>query len=457
MQAKQITMILLSLISLSCYSKDGEFHKVSTKYLCVEKKAKIKKIKVKCGEFENLTVFDNISAGTETIGDLTVLNNESVGGNLNVTGSVSACDVIVNCNLLLQQSSSSATGNVLKNGVPFIHNYGTNNLFFGLNSGNFVLIGTNNTGLGANTLTSNTTGTLNLAIGENALNKNTTGFNNTGIGYGSLALNTTGFFNTGIGINTLTSTTTGDSNLAIGSRALELNTTGSRNHAIGSAALSLLTSGSNANLALGDGAGQFLLSGSDNIYLGFAWDGITTAESATIRIGQPILIGQIVPQTRTFIYGIRGVTTALNDAIPVLISSDGQLGTLSSSERFKENISPVGLESKKLFDLNPVQFNYKADSTKKLEFGLIAEEVAQIFPDMVVYEEDGTPYTVKYHLLYALIINELKNNFSLINELQNKVFIQSEIIDELKAELYAYKTELTSLLSRLIVLENNSL
>src|SRR4029079_19568961 len=120
--------------------------------------------------------------------------------------------------------------------------------------------------------------------------------------------------------------------------------------------------------------------------------------------------------TRAFIAGIRGVTTANANAIPVLVDSAGQLGTVSSSRRFKKDIADMGDLTERLLELRPVVFHYKQeqsmpdDSEVPLEYGLIAEEVAEVFPDLVVYDEEGLPFTVKYHLLSAMLLNEMKKS-----------------------------------------------
>jgi hypothetical protein len=129
-------------------------------------------------------------------------------------------------------------------------------------------------------------------------------------------------------------------------------------------------------------------------------------DTATTRIG--------ALQTRTFIAGIRGAATGIANAIPVLIDSAGQLGTTFSSRRFKKDIRDMGDATARLLELRPVLFRYKQEQTLPNgqeippEYGLIAEEVAEIFPDLVVYDEEGQPLTVKYHLLGAMLLNEME-------------------------------------------------
>ena len=249
-----------------------------------------------------------------------------------------------------------------------------------------------NTAIGAGALLSNT-GTLNTANGAFALFSNTTGNGNTANGDRALFTNTTGDTNTATGFHALFSTTTGVSNTANGSYALNNNTTGLLNTADGSGALAGNTTGDN-NIALGSSAGHNLTTGSNNIDIGN--DGVA-GESSTIRIGSV--------QTKTFIAGIRGVTT-INSAIPVLIDTVGQLGTTSSSRRFKKHIKPMDQASESIHALKPVTFHYKSDSTGTPQFGLIAEEVAEVNPDLVVRDENGEIYTVRYEAVNAMLLNE---------------------------------------------------
>ncbi len=195
---------------------------------------------------------------------------------------------------------------------------------------------------------------------------------NTANGDRALASNTTGNFNVAIGASALVNNTIGGRNTAIGRSALSLNTTGSFNTANGYQALFNNTTG-NFNIALGSSAGASLTTGDSNIDIGNVG---FPGESATIRIGGP--------QTKTFIAGIRGVTTGFNDAVNVVIDGAGQLGTISSSRRFKKEIRPMDNASEAILALKPVAFHYKSDNTNTPQFGLIAEEVAAVDPNLVV-------------------------------------------------------------------------
>ena len=166
---------------------------------------------------------------------------------------------------------------------------------------------------------------------------------------------------------------------------------------MGSQALSQNTGSS--NIALGAGAGGNLTTGGANIDIGNAG---VAGESNTIRIGN----SGIPPQNRAFIAGIRGVTTGNANAIPVVIDSAGQLGTMSSSRRFKKEIKPMNNISESILALKPVTFQYKSDNTNTPQFGLIAEEVAAVNPDLVVRDEKGDIYTVRYDTVNAMLLNE---------------------------------------------------
>jgi len=255
--------------------------------------------------------------------------------------------------------------------------------------------GVDNTAVGAAALLFNTTGTDNTATGAVALLNNTEGSNNTATGSFALQSNTTGNLNTATGLSALFSNTTGIGNTAVGS-ALNLNTTGGGNTAIGTGALSSNTTG-NANIAIGGFAGHALTTGDQNIVIGNP--SAVAGESNTIRIGGN-------SQTRAFIAGIRGVATGNNDAVNVVIDSDGQLGTVSSSRRFKKEIKPMDTASDAILALKPVTFHYKADTKSTPQFGLIAEEVAKVNSDLVVRDKKGEIYTVRYDAVNAMLLNE---------------------------------------------------
>src|SRR6266536_5933658 len=134
-----------------------------------------------------------------------------------------------------------------------------------------------------------------------------------------------------------------------------------------------------------------------------------------------------------FIGHIRGVTTANNNAIPVLIDSAGQLGTASSSRRFKKEIEPMNKVSESILALKPVTFHYKNDNTNRSEFGLIAEEVAEVNLDLVVRDENCEIYTVRYDAVNAMLLNEFLKEHRKVEEQNGKIQQQEATISELRS------------------------
>ena len=263
-----------------------------------------------------------------------------------------------------------------------------------------------NTTVGAGTLFANN-GDENTATGAATLFSNTTGGHNTANGAQALYFNTTGVYDTADGAAALYNNTTGYSNTANGGSALFSNTTGVNNTASGLNALFMNTTGS-ANTALGAYAGSNLTTGSGNIDIASAG---VAAESNTIRVG--------ATQTATYVAGIRGVSTGIADAITVVIDSAGQLGTASSSCRFKHDIKPMDAISESVLALKPVTFHYKSDTTNTPQFGLIAEEVAEVNPNLVVCDKGGEIYTVRYDAVNAMLLNEFLKEHRKVEDLKN--------------------------------------
>jgi hypothetical protein len=142
--------------------------------------------------------------------------------------------------------------------------------------------------------------------------------------------------------------------------------------------------------------------------------------------------------SRAFIAGIRGVTTGNNDAVAVVIDSAGQLGTVSSSIRYKTDIKPIEKASESILALQPVSFRYKAHNDTTPNFGLIAEEVAKVNPDLVIYDADGKPYTVRYDAVNAMLLNEFLKEHKAFLEEQHKV-------QELEANAVRQQKEIAAL------------
>src|SRR6266545_2041842 len=293
--------------------------------------------------------------------------------------------------------------------------------FFALSSDT---TGGSNTASGYFALFSNTTGSNNTANGASALNNNTTGFSNTATGVQALFNNTIGGDNTATGFGALDSNTTGNNNTAIGFSALNSNTTGNNNTAIGIDALFNNTTGS-TNIALGFLAGVNLTTGSNNIYIGTS--GGSSGESAKIRIGTQ------GTQTATFIAGISGVTVP--GGVGVIVGTNGKLGTTTSSARYKDNIEPMDKASEVIHSLQPVTFRYKheLDPAASPQFGLVAEEVAKVHPDLVARDEEGKPYTVRYEAVNAMLLNEFLKEHRRVEEQSSEIRELQATVAELKS------------------------
>jgi uncharacterized coiled-coil protein SlyX len=289
-----------------------------------------------------------------------------------------------------------------------------------------------NTAVGWFSLSSNIEGDFNTATGVGALLFNTAD-QNTAFGAAALLFNTIGAQNTAVGAAALLNNTEGDNNTATGAGALSSNTNGGFNTAYGARALSSKTIGG-SNIALGFGAGGILTMGDNNIYIGNVGE---ATESDTIHIGSG--------QTKTFIAGIRGTTTGVADAIPVLIDDLGQLGTLSSARRFKKEIKPMDGASESILALKPVRFHYKTDTTNTPQFGLVAEEVAEVNPDLVVRDKNGEIYTVRYDAVNAMLLNEFLKQHGTVQELKSAAAKQNATITDLNSTVTQQQNEIRAL------------
>jgi hypothetical protein len=306
---------------------------------------------------------------------------------------------------------------------------GSRNAATGVNALYLNITGTENTATGNGSLYGNTTGSYNTANGFDALASNTIGDYNTSNGYYSLYKNTTGTKNAATGVNSLYFNTTGSENTSNGNGSLYSNTTGSYNTAFGYDALTSNTTGGN-NIALGHSAGAEIYLGSNNIDIGNTGAG---ADNGIMRIGTD------GTHKETFIAGIHGVLAS--GGVAVFINANGQLGTLTSSRRFKFDIKDIGEKSDKLMDLRPVMFRYKEaapDGSHPIQYGLIAEEVAKVYPDLVQYDKEGKPFTVYYHLLTPIMLNELQ-------KAHHQVMAQQAEFTTLKATVQSQHAEVASL------------
>ena len=286
-----------------------------------------------------------------------------------------------------------------------------------------------NTATGAGALLNNTTGDSNTANGVFALFDNTTGGVNTAIGFAALGNNNIGSFNTAIGVNALLNNTNGGSNTATGYQAL-LNNTGSTNTANGWQALFSNTTGA-GNTAIGYFALDGNTTGGNNIALGrFAGMSVTTANNV-ICIGSD---GMNVNNS-CFIGNIFNATSSGGTA--VFINTDGRLGTITSSQRFKEGIKPIEQASEALYALKPVTFHYKKeiDPAGMTQFGLVAEDVEAVNPDLVVRDKEGKPYSVRYDQVNAMLLNEFLKQHRKVEEQGATIAKQQKQIDALTAGL----------------------
>jgi hypothetical protein len=281
---------------------------------------------------------------------------------------------------------------------------------------------------GAYSLANNTLGNRNTANGYGALYFNTEGYQNTATGFGALYKNTTGFANTANGYLALANHTTGVVNTAIGNRALTNNTTGTGNTAVGSAALLSNATGAN-NTALGRVAGGDI-TGSGNVCIGQGVGGEALVNDTT---------------------WIRNVYDSVASERQVYVNSDNKIGTLSSSRRYKEDIKPMDTASETLFALKPVTFRYKKeiDRSRALSFGLIAEEVARISPDLITRDEEGQPQTVRYEAINAMLLNEFLKEHRKVEEQDRKMRGQDRKIKEQEATIAQLRKDFQTTVAQL--------
>jgi len=338
-----------------------------------------------------LTVAGGTNCTTAAAGSTVTVNVTAGAGLLNAGENLNEAPAgTVNLNQTIHwpdTNTAGTTGVIYLGGAggvggnKFLHNYGVANTFTGENSGNFTLTGTTNCGYGVGVL-------------------------------GDL--------------------TSGDNNSGYGEQALADCTTGDHNNAFGNGAAFRLTTG-DENISIGNPSLEFLLSGNYNIgignHVGMAY---TTSESSNILIGNLGVVGESNKlrigrhgsgnweQNKCFIAGIRGITTEEQDAIPVLIDSAHQLGTVSSSIRYKQNIEDMDTESDDLLKLRPVTFEYK-ERPGIMQYGLIAEEVEEIMPRLVVKDAEGIPEAVKYHEMPSILLHAIQKLVTRVDELEQKI------------------------------------
>jgi Chaperone of endosialidase len=288
------------------------------------------------------------------------------------------------------------------------------NALLSLTSGGF------NTAVGFLSLRSNTEGQFNTATGAGALLANTAE-QNTATGAGALLSNTVGDSNTAHGAFSLFSNLAGDLNTAIGYQALFRNI-GPGNTAIGSDALYYNTTGS-GNIAFGQGAGTGVSTANNVICIGTTLSGENISNSC--------YIGEIF-----------GATSSGGAA--VLINLNGKLGTMTSSRRFKDEIKPMDKASEAVFALKPVTFRYKKeiDSVGTPQFGLVAEEVEKVNPDLVVRDKEGKPYSVRYDQVNAMLLNEFLKEHRKNEEQQKQIEALTAELKEQAAQIQKVSAQL---------------
>ena len=351
----------------------------------------------------------NTAEGDDALFSLTTGGGNAAIGNealfSNTTGTFNTATGVVALLNNTTASNNTATGA----GALF------SNTTIGVNSGD------DNTATGFIALFSNTTGDHNTASGSQALDRNTIGGQNTATGTFALSSNDSGDSNTAMGVRALISNTTGDSNTANGIDALFNNIDGGFNTAIGQSALANNTHGI-GNTAVGAGVGLNVTTASNVICIGAA--------------------GQDVSNS-CFIGNISGVNEG-GTISAVYINTNGRLGTQapSSSRRFKKEIKPMDKTSEGILQLKPVRFQYKSDTKGTPQFGLIAEEVAAVNPDLVVRDENGDIYTVRYDAVNAMLLNEFLKEHRNVQELKSTVAKQEAIITQQKKGMEAVTARL---------------
>jgi len=398
-------------------------------------------------------------SGNTAVGGLSLSSNTTGGGNTaigqqslldNTTGNNNTASGQFALNVNTIGSNNTATGqNALLNNTT-----GNNNTATGQFAMNSNTTGCCNTASGQDALGNNTTGNANAAFGGSALQNNTGGGSNAAFGQGALFNNTTACCNTAIGQNAMNANTTGTNNVALGQNALQSNTTlsgntavgagalhaavGTQDTAVGTGALGSSTSPFNS-VAIGWGAANGVSGGNNNIHIG------NTGSSGDNNV---VKIGTLGTQTSFFVAGVSGIGTGLGSPVPVLIDANGQLGTMSSSRRFKEDIQDMGDASSGLMSLRPVTFRYKqpyTDGSKPIDYGLIAEEVADVYPDLVAYSPSGEVQTVQYQKVNAMLLNEVQKQHQQMQEQSGHIQAQQEEMSALKARLAELAEQLEKL------------
>jgi trimeric autotransporter adhesin len=362
----------------------------------------------------------NTAEGDNALFSLTTgIVNTAIGFNALFSNTNGSSNTAIGSDAL--RSNTSGSNNAAIGSHALLSNIrGNNNTATGINALFFNDTGRNNTATGFQALAFNQGGSNNTANGVSALFSNFGGSNNTANGVSALFNNFAGINNTGTGFKALFNNGFGNGNTASGANALLRNFGGMNNTATGINALLNNTTGSN-NIAVGADAGRQLTTGDSNIHI--ANTGVPS-ESGTIRIGS------VEAHTATFIAGIFG--SSVPNGVQVVTNPNGKLGTVVSSARFKEEIKPMDKASEAIHALKPVTFRYKheLDPNGIPQFGLVAEQVEKVNPDLVARDADGKLNTVRYDAVNAMLLNEFLKEHRKNEE-------QEATIAQLKTDLQA--------------------
>jgi trimeric autotransporter adhesin len=380
------------------------------------------------------TAFGNSALYSNTTGDQNSAFGFDALGN-NATGTANTASG----NVALYNNTSGSDNTASGESALFTNTTGSSNTAVGQGALLNNTSASGNTAVGTVALFSNTTGTSNTALGYDSLGANTTGIGNTAAGQYSLPSNTTGANNTAFGFNALYLNTTGKGNAAQGVNALYNNTTGIRNLGIGSNALYDNTSGS-YNVALGFDAGYNQTTGTDDIYI--SNQGVA-GESQTLRLGTQGTSG--VEGSGVLTAYIAGVAGSPVTGSAVYITAAGQLGVLASSERYKTEVAAMGESSEKLAELRPVTFKLKTDPGGTLQYGLIAEEVAKVYPELVVRGADGRIAGVRYEELAPMLLNVVQKELRTQTLQAQRIASQDRTIETLSTALRDVRNQLAEL------------
>jgi trimeric autotransporter adhesin len=364
---------------------------------------------------------DNAASGAFALADTTTGSDNTASGSNALSFNTTGDHNTANGASALYSNTTGSYNTASGDQALLLNTAGTSNTASGTNALYNTTTGNANTATGTNAMFSNTTGSTNMASGANALFNNTTGDNNTASGFYALFSNTTGNYNMADGYESLYTNSTGAFNAANGVFALYSNTIGNFNTATGPGTLFSNTTGSN-NVAIGTTAGLALTTGSNNVCIGAGVNGVA-GESNTTRI--------------------RNVYTTVANGRAVYVNADNKIGTLSSSRRFKEDIQPMEKASASIYALKPVTYRYKkdVDPSQALSFGLIAEDVAQVSPELITRDEEGKPQTVRYEAVNAMLLNEFLKERRKVEQLEATIAQQKREFQSTIAALSARMKE----------------